>query len=114
MYVIKKEKKKRGIVDINILFAVTIAFAKDHKEDGIIFVPVHPGMVETQMFDEAQAVKGEHNGAKSITTEESAKKQLEVLSPSLLPLPSPLPILLFPYVGFVLNLFLSVVPPTHD
>jgi hypothetical protein len=69
-------------LDINILFAVTIAFAKDHKEDGIIFVPVHPGMVETQMLDEAKAVRGEHNGVKSITTEESAKKQLEVLFPS--------------------------------
>lgn len=56
------------------LFVVTVAFAKDHAAEGIIIVPVHPGMVETEGYYDTGAKKD--GNPFLITPAESAKQQI--------------------------------------
>jgi len=44
-------------VSKSALNLLTIAYAKDYAAEGITFVPVHPGMVETDFFYDAGCVK---------------------------------------------------------
>jgi len=53
---------------------LTVAFAKDNSKDGIIIVPVHPGMVETEGYIGTGAKKD--GNPYLISPTESAKQQM--------------------------------------
>jgi len=55
---------------------LTIMLAKDHQKEGVIFIPVHPGVVETDMFFSSGGSKVD--GVQVISPVESATKQLEL------------------------------------
>lgn len=54
---------------------MTVSFAKDHAKEGIIIVPVHPGMVETEMY---YSSGGKSDNPYLISPAQSAKQQLEL------------------------------------
>lgn len=56
---------------------ITESIHKEHKEEGFTVIPIHPGMVSTDMGEAAKDTFGD--GWKPITTEESAEGLFKVI-----------------------------------